>query len=104
VFVLLDEPNSSLDDVGDAALASAIQQYKSRGTTFVVITHRTSVLGLADKILFLRDGTVAAFGPRDEVLAAMQKANQAAAAAAQPKAAPPPAADVDILPAPEQAA
>jgi ATP-binding cassette, subfamily C, bacterial exporter for protease/lipase len=83
VFVLLDEPNSSLDETGDAALAAAIQHFKSRGTTFVVITHRTSVLGVADKILVLRDGSAQAFGPRDEVLAAMHKAQQQAAANAQ---------------------
>ena len=74
VFVVLDEPNSSLDEEGDAALARAIQEAKLRGTTFVVMTHRTSVLSVADKILVLRDGMQQAFGPRDEVLAAMQRA------------------------------
>lgn len=74
VFVVLDEPNSSLDDEGDAALANAIRFMKSRGTTFVVMTHRTSVLAVADKMLVLRDGQLAAFGLRDEVLAALQNA------------------------------
>ena len=78
VFVVLDEPNSSLDDEGDAALANAIRLMKSRGTTFVVMTHRTSVLAVADKMLVLRDGQMQAFGPRDEVLAALQKAQQQA--------------------------
>ena len=79
VFVVLDEPNSSLDEEGDAALARAIAMMKSRGTTFVVMTHRTSVLAVADKMLVLRDGQVQAFGPRDEVLAALQQAAQQAA-------------------------
>jgi len=84
VFVVLDEPNSSLDDAGDAALAGAIAELKARGTTFVVMTHRTSVFGVADKILVLRDGQSAAFGPRDEVLAALNKAtNQAKTAGPQ---------------------
>jgi ATP-binding cassette, subfamily C, bacterial exporter for protease/lipase len=83
VFVILDEPNSSLDDVGEAALAGAIMEQKKRGTTFVVITHRTSLLSVADKVLLLREGSVQAFGPRDDVLAALQKANQEAAAKAQ---------------------
>ena len=83
VFVVLDEPNSSLDEAGDAALAQAIAVLKSRGTTFVVITHRTSVLGVADKMLVLRDGTQQAFGPRDEVLAALQKAASQAQQQAQ---------------------
>ena len=73
VFVVLDEPNSSLDDAGDAALANAIAALKQMGTTFVVMTHRTSVLGVADKMLIMREGAQQAFGPRDEVLAALQQ-------------------------------
>ncbi len=84
VFVVLDEPNSSLDEEGDAALARAIQDAKVRGTTFVIMTHRTSVLGVADKMLVLHDGQQQAFGPRDDVLAALQKANQQAKQAATP--------------------
>ena len=76
VLVVLDEPNSSLDEEGDAALARAIQEAKGRGTTFVVMTHRTSVLGVTDKMLVLRDGQQVSFGPRDEVLAALQQAQQ----------------------------
>ena len=92
VFVVLDEPNSSLDDSGDAALASVIGQLKSRGTTFVIMTHRTSVLAVVDKMLILHDGQSKAFGPRDDVLAALAKGNaeamQAASAGPQPKAGP----------------
>ena len=84
VLVVLDEPNSSLDEVGDAALASAILELKARGTTFVVMTHRTSILAVADKMLVLQDGVMHAFGLRDEVLAALKKANEKAAVAAQP--------------------
>ena len=73
VFVVLDEPNSSLDDAGDAALAEAITALKKMGTTFVVMTHRSSVLGVADKIVLMRDGAQQAFGARDEVLAALQQ-------------------------------
>jgi ATP-binding cassette subfamily C exporter for protease/lipase len=84
VFVVLDEPNSSLDEVGDAALAKAILTLKQLGTTFVVMTHRTSVLGVADKMLVMREGTQQAFGPRDEVLAALQNARQPAQVASAP--------------------
>jgi len=80
-FVVLDEPNSSLDEQGDAALAQAIMQLKSSGTTFVVMTHRTSVLGAVDKMLVLREGQAQMFGPRDEVLKALA---EAAAKARQP--------------------
>jgi ATP-binding cassette subfamily C exporter for protease/lipase len=72
-FVVLDEPNSSLDEAGDAALANAISTLKQLGTTFVVMTHRTSVLGVADKMLVMREGVQQAFGPRDEVLTALQQ-------------------------------
>jgi ATP-binding cassette subfamily C exporter for protease/lipase len=83
VFVVLDEPNSSLDEAGDAALAQAIAQLKARGTTFVIMTHRTSVLAVADKMLVLRDGVQQAFGPRDQVLEALNQAAQQAAQQAQ---------------------
>ena len=76
VLVVLDEPNSSLDEAGDAALTQAIATLKQQGTTFVIMTHRTSVLGVADKMLLMREGTQQAFGPRDEVLAAMQQAKE----------------------------
>ncbi|MBQ0132826.1 MAG: type I secretion system permease/ATPase, partial [Comamonas sp.] len=87
-YVVLDEPNSSLDEEGDAALSQAIRLTSARGATVVVITHRTSVLNVANKMLVLREGQMQLFGPRDEVLAALQQANRAAAAprAAQPAA------------------
>ena len=88
VLVVLDEPNSSLDEAGDAALASAVRQLKARGTTFVVMTHRTGILGVVDKMLVLRDGQVQAFGPRDDVLATLGQA-PASAAGRQPHTAPP---------------
>jgi len=81
VLVVLDEPNSSLDEAGDAALAQAIRSLKALGTTFVIMTHRTSILAVTDKMLVLADGTVKAFGPRDEVLAALQRGNAPAAKA-----------------------
>ena len=68
VFVVLDEPNSSLDEAGDAALTQAITTMKSRGTTFVINTHRTSVLSVSDRVLVLKDGTQQLYGPTAEVL------------------------------------
>jgi len=73
-FIVLDEPNSSLDEQGDADLARAITQLKAQGTTFIVMTHRTSVLSVADKMLVLRDGQLQMFGPRDAVLKALAEA------------------------------
>ncbi len=93
-LVVLDEPNSSLDEAGDAALNEALRALKARGATVVVMTHRSSVLGVCDKILLLVDGAQQVFGPRDEVLAAMKQAQEktAAQAAAQAEARGPGAA------------
>ncbi len=87
-FVVLDEPNSSLDEEGDAALAGAIVQLKALGTTFVVMTHRTSVLSVADKMLVLRDGQAQMFGPRDDVLKALSEAAAKAQQVGNPTATP----------------
>jgi len=73
-FVVLDEPNSSLDEAGDAALLRLLKALKERGVTVVVITHRINLLELADRMLVLVDGGVTAFGPRDEVMEALHKA------------------------------
>ena len=70
-IVVLDEPNSNLDDAGERALVQAVAELKKRGTTVVLITHRPSILGIADKILYLRDGQIQMFGARDEVIAAL---------------------------------
>lgn len=83
VLLVLDEPNSSLDQAGDLALAQAIETRRKAGAITVVMTHRTRVLAQADKILVLRDGAQLAFGPRDEVLANLQKAAQQAQQAQQ---------------------
>lgn len=80
-FVVLDEPNSSLDEAGEAALVQAVAQLSAQGTTFVLITHRTSVLRVCCHMLVLRDGLQQAFGPRDDVLAALNKAAAAQAGA-----------------------
>lgn len=88
-FVVLDEPNSNLDDVGEAALILAVQELKQRGTTVILITHRTSIISAVDKILLLVDGSVQLFGPRDQVLQAIQQ--RAQTAAVQSNQASPPA-------------
>jgi ATP-binding cassette, subfamily C, bacterial exporter for protease/lipase len=72
-FVVLDEPNSNLDDAGEAALIQAVRQLKAQGTTVVVITHRTNIIAAVDKILLLVDGAVQMFAPKDQVLQALQQ-------------------------------
>jgi ATP-binding cassette subfamily C exporter for protease/lipase len=90
-LIVLDEPNSNLDDVGEQALVNAVLDLRQRGKTIVLITHRTSIIGATSKLLLLRDGAPQMFGPTNDVLAALQKANQQAAQqaqAAQQQAAP----------------
>jgi len=70
-IVVLDEPNSNLDDAGERALVQAIIELKKRETTVILITHRPAILGITDKIAFMREGQLQLFGPRDEVLAAL---------------------------------
>jgi ABC-type protease/lipase transport system fused ATPase/permease subunit len=67
-LVVLDEPNSNLDVEGDRALTAAILDLKQRGATVVVVAHRPSAIAAVDKLLVLRDGTVGALGPRQEIL------------------------------------
>jgi ABC-type protease/lipase transport system fused ATPase/permease subunit len=77
-LVVLDEPNASLDHEGEEALHSAIAKLKQMGTTVVMIAHRPSVLGLADKLLVLRNGTVEAYGSRAEIIAKLNPGRPAA--------------------------
>jgi len=61
-LVVLDEPNSNLDTRGDDALNAAILALRAEGTTVIVISHRQSVMAVANKALILRDGKQAGFG------------------------------------------
>lgn len=67
-LIVLDEPNANLDQAGEAALARTLNDLKNRGCAVVVVGHRPSTIAQADKLLVLRDGSVAMFGGRDEVL------------------------------------
>ena len=75
-LIVLDEPNSNLDDVGEAALIRAVAELRQRGKTIVLITHRTAAIGATNKLLLLRDGTVNMFGNTQDVLNALNEANQ----------------------------
>ena len=80
-LVVLDEPNANLDDEGEAALVRAVQGLKAQGKTVVLISHRPGIVSVADRLLILQNGTVQASGPRDGVLAALQKQREQAQAA-----------------------
>ncbi|MBS9432403.1 type I secretion system permease/ATPase [Photorhabdus hainanensis] len=74
-LVVLDEPNSSLDEAGERALNEAISQLKAQGKTVIVITHRTSLLSQTNKILLLVQGKMKMFGPSQQVMAALSQRN-----------------------------
>ena len=75
-FIVLDEPNSNLDEVGEQALIAAVQDLRQRGKTIVMITHRASTLAVTNKLLVLKDGVTQMFGLTREVLENLSKLNQ----------------------------
>ncbi|BBV99999.1 MULTISPECIES: type I secretion system permease/ATPase [Pseudomonas] len=81
--ILLDEPNSNLDEVGERALAHAIQYLKQAGSTVFVITHRTSILSQLDRLLVMQNGAITMYGPRDQVMEELNKQQLAAQKQAQ---------------------
>lgn len=82
-LVVLDEPNSNLDQEGDAALLEAIRFMKDRGSTVVLVAHRPNALAHVDKVAVMRDGSLQMFGPRDEILQELAGQRQRQVAASQ---------------------
>jgi ATP-binding cassette subfamily C protein len=68
VVLILDEPNSNLDNDGSIALNTAIRTAKARGASVLIMAHRPQAIQECDLLLVLHDGAAAAFGPRDAVL------------------------------------
>jgi ATP-binding cassette subfamily C exporter for protease/lipase len=75
-LIVLDEPNSNLDDVGEQALLAAIIDLRKRGKTIVLITHRTSIISATNKLLLLHDGMAKMFGPTNQVIEALTQQQQ----------------------------
>lgn len=70
-MVVLDEPNSNLDPIGEQSLNEAIQRMRENGQIAVIVAHRPSAIFAANKILSLRNGRAEMFGPKKQVLAAL---------------------------------
>jgi ATP-binding cassette subfamily C protein EexD len=88
VVVVLDEPNSNLDEQGELALGNALQRLKQKKVTVIVITHRNNVLANVDKLLILNDGLVSVYGPKEQVIAHLKHHKTAASQAKSQQAAP----------------
>lgn len=90
-LIILDEPNSNLDEVGERALSYALNYLKATGATIFVITHRTSILSQLDRLLVMKDGLLSMYGPSEQVIAELsakaknqQKATEVATSGAAP--------------------
>jgi PrtD family type I secretion system ABC transporter len=66
-LVVLDEPNSNLDSDGETALFEAIKAMKAAGITIVLVTHKTNLLAISDRVLIMRDGIMQAFTTPQEL-------------------------------------
>ena len=73
VLVVLDEPNSNLDDVGEAALVESIKSLKAKGTTVILITHRPAILQVTNKLALMQQGLLQMYGNTNEVLQKLQQ-------------------------------
>ncbi|MCD5995578.1 type I secretion system permease/ATPase [Pseudomonas sp. CDFA 602] len=90
-LIILDEPNSNLDEVGERALSYALEYLKATGATIFVITHRTNILSQLDRLLVMKDGLLSMYGPSEQVIAELsakaknqQKATNVATSGAAP--------------------
>lgn len=72
-LIVLDEPNANLDHVGEEALLETLDILRENASTVFLITHKTRILSATDKLLVLADGSLSMFGPRDRVLAELNK-------------------------------
>lgn len=83
-IVLLDEPNSALDALGEQQLVQTLQELKIRGAAVLIVAHRTGILQAVDRVIVLNGGRVELDGPRDQVMARLQGGPQAAPAPGAP--------------------
>lgn len=73
VLVVLDEPNSNLDEQGERALEQALLMLQQRQTTVLIITHRNNVLARVSKLMILQDGNLIVYGLKEQVIASLQQ-------------------------------
>jgi ATP-binding cassette subfamily C protein len=74
-LIVLDEPNSNLDAIGERALMRAIEHARDDGAIVIMIAHRPTIMQVADKLLVLENGRITQFGPRTDVVASLTPGN-----------------------------
>lgn len=74
-FVIMDEPNSNLDANAEQALLAMVQKLKARQATVVIVTHKLNILNYCDDVLLMNNGTVQAFGRRDQIVNRLSRAS-----------------------------
>ncbi len=85
VLVVLDEPNSNLDEQGELSLIKAVQELKENNTTVIVVTHRPNILQVTNKLALIQQGVLELFGPSKEVWAKISNNNTPQTPAQQPQ-------------------
>jgi ATP-binding cassette subfamily C exporter for protease/lipase len=81
-LIVLDEPNSNLDEAGDAALIAALRAMKQEKRTVFIMTHRVNILSVVDAVMVLGWGAIRAHGPRDALIKSINTVSQLAPQAA----------------------
>ena len=94
-LVVLDEPNASLDYIGERVLFDAIEQMKTAKVTVIIITHRMGILAATDKLAIMQNGTVTAFGESEEIFERYLNRPQVASQGTLPESA---SASASLLP------
>ena len=84
MILVLDEPNSNLDNEGSEAVNEAIRRMKEQGKSVIIMAHRPAAIRECDMLLMLENGARAAFGPKDDVLRNMVKNHEQIARNAGP--------------------
>lgn len=84
-ILIFDEPNSNLDNAGEAALVSSLQRMRSEGRTVIVITHRPSLMQVAEDVLVLEGGRVAQFGPIKSLMTGVPQPDKTAGGQPAPR-------------------
>ena len=71
-YLVMDEPNANLDEVGETILSQAISFFKEQGSSILITTHRPRLVGVVDNLLVLKDGLQVGFGPAQEMISAVR--------------------------------